>query len=931
MFAAIAALFATSCVTDTTSDVVVTGGECDVTLSVVAPGADSRATIGTGLKATDLTCVVYDHEWKYLTTKTTTFDNGSLSTTIEMRLVKGKEYNFVFWAQAPEATCYTLNFGTTVGEVVAPNVVVNYNTDVTANDDHRDAFFGNWNCTVTGTINHTVELYRPFAQINFGTNDHLEAEEFGFDVVGNTAATTTVTTRAYNTLYLATGVVENEQDVTFAAAALPVDTTLETKNGDYHWLAMNYILWPAYEASLSTCTMTVAASGHSVTVEVPGAPARRNWRTNLVGKILTEQGNLTIEIKPMPEGELPDENNILHQLTVAAYNGGEVTLTEDVVTPYTLVVSSDMTLDLGGKSLAIDSTTRSAQTSDPVIQVQKGAKLIVKNGTIKSEVVNGGATIYNEGTVVLMDGANIVGAPIGEEGYPSYCIRNAGNLTIEEGVTVSADRGCLYLSGTGETVINGGTLSNNDIGDRSFTSHVIVIGYGANNKLTINDGTFQHLHTKTSGGVVVNNWSAVTVDINGGDFRGGNYFGKWDNLTDYGYGSTSTPFCVKGGSFSGFDNKFLAEGYKAIPNAEQTLWVVAPAVAELENTVVHEESGLIYNGNDALGKGVYYILNAGDLKKAVDYFVNKTHEGNTVTFELMADIDMSGIAWEPWTIMWINFKGNNHTISNLTTVEGWRGGLFGYFGAGKVENLTIENATVVGAQAGILVGAAEAVVATNVKIAGVNSVTYKQYVSASYTETWGGIGAVSGVNTGSTLDVEVVAGAVVDVNTNGMVTEAPFVDALTGHIQPNKGRVVVNGTVNYNVDSKIVANSTGTTYYGDHFAGKDSMSDALVINGANLTGDATIEVKRKYNAIVIENVKGDLNGDFITIDNEDNSVMILQNCDLTLAEGKKFIKSTKTIYQVFMANITINGVKLTNENAGQYLENVGWFQIVEEI
>jgi hypothetical protein len=488
----------------------------------------------------------------------------------------------------------------------------------------------------------------------------------------------------------------------------------------------------------------------------------------------------------------------------------------------------------------------------------------------------------------------------------------------------------LYLSGEGETVINGGTLRNNDISDKreSFTSHVIVVGYGANNKLTINGGTFNHLHTKTSGGVVVNNWSAVTVDINGGDFRGGNYFGKWDNLSDYGYGSTKTPFCVKGGSFSGFDNKFLAEGYKAVPNAEKTLWVVAPAVAELENAVVHEESGLIYNGNDAFNKSAYYILNAGDLKKAVDYFVNKTHEGNVVAFELMADIDMSGIAWEPWNIMWINFKGNNHTISNLTTItNGRQGGLFGYAGGVKVENLTIENATIVGAQAGILFGAPEGATATNVKIAGKNSVTYNEFP----TETWGGIGVVSGVNQGSIINVEVVAGAVVDVNTNGIVTDAPFVDALTGYIQPNKGRVVVNGTVNYNVDSKIVANSTGTTYYGDHFAGKDSMSDALVINGANLTGDATIEVKRKYNAIVIENVKGDLNGDFITIDNEDNSVMILQNCDLTLAEGKKFIKSTKTIYQVFMANITINGVKLTNANAAQYLENVGWFQVVEEI
>ena len=579
VIATVAALFATSCVTDTASDVQVAGNECDVTFTLHTPGLDSRATIGTGLKATDLTCAIYDHEWKYLTTKTGEFTNGSLSTTIEMRLVKGKTYNFVFWAQAPEAKCYTLNFGKDVGEVVTPNVFVNYDTEVNANDDYRDAFFGQeLGLEVKGTVIKTIELKRPFAQINFGADDHVVAEEFGFDVIGNPDATTTVTTRAFNTLYLADGAVDHEQDVTFVASALPTDTTLTTNKGDYHWLAMNYILWGADEGSLSTCTLTVAASNHSVSVEVPGAPARRNWRTNLVGSILTEQGNLTIEIKPIPVGDLPDENNPLHQLVVAAYNGGEVTLTEDVVTPHTLVVSNDMTIDLGGKTLSIDNTTRSASASDPVISVQKGAKLILKNGTVKSEVVNGGANIYNEGTVILMDGANIVGAPIGEEGYPSYCIRNAGNLTIEEGVTVSADRGCLYLSGEGETVINGGTLRNNDISDKreSFTSHVIVVGYGANNKLTINGGTFNHLHTKTSGGVVVNNWSAVTVDINGGDFRGGNYFGKWDNLSDYGYGSTKTPFCVKGGSFSGFDNKFLAAGYKAV--LVDNLYYVLPEV-----------------------------------------------------------------------------------------------------------------------------------------------------------------------------------------------------------------------------------------------------------------------------------------------------------------------------------------------------------------
>jgi hypothetical protein len=96
--------------------------------------------------------------------------------------------------------------------------------------------------------------------------------------------------------------------------------------------------------------------------------------------------------------------------------------------------------------------------------------------------------------------------------------------------------------------------------------------------------------------------------------------------------------------------------------------------------------------------------------------------------------------------------------------------------------------------------------------------------------------------------------------------------------------------------------------------------------------DAAIKVVNKtYGAIIIENCIGNLKNDVITIDNTDNPVMILQNLDLTLAEGKKLIKSTNTIYQVFMANITINGEKQTTESIAQYLENVGWHQVVEEI
>jgi len=261
-----------------------------------------------------------------------------------------------------------------------------------------------------------------------------------------------------------------------------------------------------------------------------------------------------------------------------AFNvGGEITLLRDVklANPAVLAAGKTAKLNLDGKTI----TGNFIKDNGAVIQ-NKGTLTINGEGTIENTAENGDATINNTGSLVLGDGVNIVGAPIAKDsGYPAYCITSSADLTIGEGTAISADRGCLNLSGTGNTIINGGSFTNNDIyekiGGRDFTSHVVVVGYGANNKLTINDGTFKHLHTKTSGGVVINNWSAVTVDVNGGNFSGGNYFGKWDNLSDYGYGSTKKPFAVTGGTFTGMDNNYLAEGYEAVKNEDGTFTVKA--------------------------------------------------------------------------------------------------------------------------------------------------------------------------------------------------------------------------------------------------------------------------------------------------------------------------------------------------------------------
>ena len=131
--------------------------------------------------------------------------------------------------------------------------------------------------------------------------------------------------------------------------------------------------------------------------------------------------------------------------------------------------------------------------------------------------------------------------------------------------------------------------------------------------------------------------------------------------------------------------------------------------------------------------------------------------------------------------------------------------------------------------------------------------------------------------------------------------------------------------------SEKITDKNGETYTGDAFE-SGSMNNALWFNNYYFNGDAAIVVENKtYNAIIVENCCGNFKNDVITIKNNNSSVIILQNLDFTLAEGKKLLKSVNPYYQVFMSNIRINGQKVTQETIGKYLENVAWYQVVDNI
>ena len=171
-------------------------------------------------------------------------------------------------------------------------------------------------------------------------------------------------------------------------------------------------------------------------------------------------------------------------------------------------------------------------------------------------------------------------------------------------------------------------------------------------------------------------------------------------------------------------------------------------------------------------------------------------EGTALNFKLQADIDLAGVAWEPLHMLFVNFDGNGHTISNLTA-SGWKVGFAAYVGGSSITNLTLENVQVTGAQAGTFMGAGEGATVTNSFLKGTNTVTFAPYSTESYTEKWNGIGAVTGVLQASTINVEIAEGAVVTLNRGEMTTDpgCTYVDDLTGHIAANNGTVVNKGTV----------------------------------------------------------------------------------------------------------------------------------------
>ncbi len=323
------------------------GQMVDVTFTAVLPGEMATKAIGDGQTAKNLYVSVYENDADKThlrdLDKTATFTD--LKTQVKFSLVKGKTYNFVFWAQAEGAPYDVTDL---------KNIKVkNYTTD--ANDEKRDAFYASRKeLKVNGALTETIKLYRPFAQVNFATADYADAMKAGF----NPAVSSFTASEAATTFDTFAEEGKDKVEVALTETEIPADV-LKTVDGEtYTRLAMNYLIPVGKQGeshNIDVAATFKANNGEAVTVSAPNAPVQNNYRTNILGNLLTSQVIFNVEIVPIfnePDNDI-DLVKDVESLKALVATGGSAKLVDDIEIDYPLVLSgnTDVVIDLNGHSI----------------------------------------------------------------------------------------------------------------------------------------------------------------------------------------------------------------------------------------------------------------------------------------------------------------------------------------------------------------------------------------------------------------------------------------------------------------------------------------------------------------------------------------------------------------------------------------------------
>ena len=436
--AAAVIISAASCAKEQVSDVQV-GQEVEVTFAADLGGSLGSRAIADGTTVDEVAWAIYeDGATKPLDSLQGTLVLVDKKATLNVRLVTGKTYDVAFFAYKANAAAedgdvdpkhYTVNWG---DKAVTMNTDPT-NTPVVANDEERDCFwYVEHNLYIDGPISKTFTLTRPLAQLNLGVaaEDVVNAAKAGYSVSASKIVVDT-----YATFNLFDGKVSDpiQKAVEFAKSDSPVAATtpeiLKVKDDatNYNYLATTYILVNEKITSDVTVTLWDQDGNEFNTLNYSYVPFQRNYRTNILGNLLTNPAVFTIIV----DERFNEPDDIVFH---AFEYGGEVTLQGNMEVGHTLYVKKDAVLNLNGYTLKNNVNNKFTD----LIIVNKGATLTINGeGTLEAVTGNDGYAVISEGTLVINGG------------------------TYKAGVDADgAANAVIYARGEGKVVVNGGTFPN---------------------------------------------------------------------------------------------------------------------------------------------------------------------------------------------------------------------------------------------------------------------------------------------------------------------------------------------------------------------------------------------------------------------------------------------------------------------------------------
>ena len=407
--------------------------------------------ISDGTTAKNLTVHVFDENGTYLSELDKTVELNEKKKSVSINLVKGKTYSFLFWASVNKENS-PYSFG-----VDGKTITVDYN-DAKANDESRDAFLGVVkNKAVEASFEENVTLKRPFAQINFLTDDIADAGKNGLTIDENTHSSITLS-KVATTLNPFTNTVGGftEAEVIFGEAAIPALSETVTMGSapdakTYNYLGTAYFLVPAEgenpnagkdQAMLNSATLKIKdINGEGLKVE--NVPVQWNYRTNIYGSLLTATGNFNVTIVPDYDGSHNQEVKTKQVTTVdqvdeAIQSGAtEVIVTEAPKKDATITIPKVFEQDNEtAVSISIPATTAAITIEEDTQEVQSAPKEVTITAPTTSNL-----TINLPNSTVTLNG----------ESYTTVTATTADNtLIIPEGVKVenlTVNRGNVEIYG----------------------------------------------------------------------------------------------------------------------------------------------------------------------------------------------------------------------------------------------------------------------------------------------------------------------------------------------------------------------------------------------------------------------------------------------------------------------------------------------------